>query len=140
MDPASEPIQEWSQPYRAPVPEALAALAAIPHRRGYIFGPEGLRPFNSFVDSKRKLDELSSVSNWVIHDLRRTAVTGMAALGVAPHVADKVLNHQAGTISGVAAVYQRYEFLAERREALLAWSQHVQVMLRKSKAIKAVAA
>ena len=39
----------------------------------------------------------------------------MARLGVAPHVADKILNHQSGTISGVAAVYQRHEFLSERR-------------------------
>jgi hypothetical protein len=42
-------------------------------------------------------------------------------LGIAPHVADKILNHQAGTISGVAAVYQRHDFLAERREALETW-------------------
>jgi hypothetical protein len=49
----------------------------------------------------------------------------MARLGVAPHVADKILNHQAGTISGVAAVYQRHEFLLERREALDRWGTHV---------------
>jgi hypothetical protein len=42
----------------------------------------------------------------------------MARLGIPPHVADKILNHQAGTISGVAAVYQRHDFLAERKEAL----------------------
>ena len=49
----------------------------------------------------------------------------MARLGIAPHVADKVLNHQAGTISGVAAVYQRHDFLAERRDALELWEAHV---------------
>jgi hypothetical protein len=49
----------------------------------------------------------------------------MARLGVPPHVADKILNHQAGTISGVAAVYQRHNFLAERREALNSWGNHV---------------
>jgi len=49
----------------------------------------------------------------------------MARLGVAPHVADKILNHQSGTISGVAAVYQRHEFLAERRQALDLWGTHV---------------
>jgi len=49
---------------------------------------------------------------------------------VAPHVADKVLNHQAGTISGVAAVYQRHEFLAERKEALERWSAHVASLLK----------
>jgi hypothetical protein len=40
-------------------------------------------------------------------------------------VADKILNHQAGTISGVAAVYQRHDFLAERKEALNRWGAHV---------------
>jgi hypothetical protein len=49
----------------------------------------------------------------------------MARLGVPPHVADKILNHQAGTISGVAAVYQRHDFLAERLEALDRWGVHV---------------
>ena len=49
----------------------------------------------------------------------------MARLGVAPHIADKILNHQSGTISGVAAVYQRHEFMNERKEALHRWGQHV---------------
>jgi hypothetical protein len=50
----------------------------------------------------------------------------MAALGVAPHVADKILNHQSGTISGVAAVYQRHEFMKERKGALELWGRHVE--------------
>jgi hypothetical protein len=49
----------------------------------------------------------------------------MARLGIAPHVADKILNHQCGTISGVAAVYQRHEFRAEQRVALEQWGAHV---------------
>jgi hypothetical protein len=53
----------------------------------------------------------------------------MARLGIAPHVADKILNHQAGTISGVAAVYQRHEFLSERRQALDLWGAHVGAIL-----------
>jgi hypothetical protein len=52
-----------------------------------------------------------------------------ARLGVAPHVADKILNHQAGMISGVAAVYQRHDFLSERRQALDLWGAHVGAML-----------
>ena len=54
----------------------------------------------------------------------------MARLGVPPYVADKILNHQAGTISGVAAVYQRHEFLAERKEALDRWGAHVEYIVR----------
>ena len=49
----------------------------------------------------------------------------MARLGIAPHVADKILNHQSGTITGVAAVYQRHDFLAERKDALERWGAHV---------------
>jgi hypothetical protein len=66
----------------------------------------------------------------------------MARLGVAPHVADKILNHQAGTISGVAAVYQRHDFLAERREALAKWGTHVRQIIGtafKSSALRKVA-
>lgn len=62
---------------------------------------------------------------WHLHDLRRTGVTVMARLKIGPHVADRVLNHIEGTISGVAAVYQRHEFLRERAAALDAWAAYV---------------
>jgi hypothetical protein len=70
------------------------------------------------------------VSGWRLHDLRRTCVSGMARLGIAPHVADKILNHHTGTISGAAAVYQRHEFLAERQKALDIWGAHVGKLLK----------
>ena len=63
--------------------------------------------FQGYSKSKARLDDLSGVSDWTLHDLRRTVVSGMARLGVAPHVADKILNHQSGTISGVAADFLR---------------------------------
>ena len=63
---------------------------------------------------------------WRLHDLRRTATTGMASLNFPPHVVDKVLNHVSGTIRGVAAVYNRFEYLGERRAALQAWGEHIQ--------------
>ena len=89
----------------------------------------GTKPFQEFSRAKRLLDQLSGVTGWRLHDLRRTCVSGMARLGVAPHVADKILNHQAGTISGVAAVYQRHDFLAERRAALDLWGAHIERVL-----------
>jgi integrase len=91
----------------------------------FIFSTLGSKPFRQFSKAKQRLDELSGVTGWRLHDLRRTSVSGMARLGVAPHVADKILNHQSGTISGVAAVYQRHEFLAERKVALERWGAHV---------------
>ena len=96
----------------------------------FVFSLTGTKPFQSFSAAKRELDKLSSVSSWRLHDLRRTCVSGMTRLGVAPHVADKVLNHQSGTISGVAAVYQRHEFLTERKDALERWGAHVGRLLQ----------
>jgi hypothetical protein len=49
----------------------------------------------------------------------------MARLNFPPHVVDKVLNHVSGTIRGVAAVYNRFEYLEERRAALEAWGRYV---------------
>jgi integrase len=56
--------------------------------------------------------------HWQLRDLRRTATTLMAELGIAHHVADKVLNHSSGQISGVAAIYNRFQYLDERKAAL----------------------
>jgi integrase len=64
-------------------------------------------------------------TDWRFHDFRRTGVSKMAELGIPPHVADRVLNHVSGAISGVAAVYQRFEFLPERARALDVWAAHV---------------
>ena len=89
--------------------------------------------FQAFAKGKRALDRFARVSGWRLHDLRRTVVSGMARLGVPPHVADKILNHQSGTISGVAAVYQRHEFLAERKVALDRWGCHVEHIIQTSK-------
>ena len=112
--------------------QAMATLTHADRRGPLVFSPLGTKTFQDFTHAKRLLDHLSGVTGWRLHDLRRTCVSGMARLGVAPHVADKILNHQAGTISGVAAVYQRHEFLAERQAALELWGVHVDRILRET--------
>jgi integrase len=111
--------------------EAIALLMRVPKLGKFVFSLTGLKPFQGFSAAKRDLDQVCGVSDWRLHDLRRTCVSGMARLGVAPHVADKVLNHQMGTISGVAAVYQRHEFLAERKDALERWGAHIASLRHK---------
>jgi integrase len=106
-------------------PRALEIINAQELHGELVFPTSDRKPFIAFSRAKRAFDEASGVTDWVLHDLRRTVVSGMAGLGVAPHVADKILNHQSGTISGVAAVYQRHEFLAERKNAIDLWSSHV---------------
>jgi integrase len=106
-----------------------------------VFTTTGKTPVSGFSGAKGQIDALiakvragtagagkdrpPALPPWRMHDFRRTAVTWMAGNGVAPHVADRLLNHVQGTISGVAAVYQRQQFLAERKAALEAWAGHV---------------
>jgi len=110
--------------------QAMAVLKRAGQRGPYVLSLLGTKPFQEFSRAKRRVDQLSGVTGWRLHDLRRTCVSGMARLGIAPHVADKILNHQSGTISGVAAVYQRHDFLAERQEALERWGIHVARIVR----------
>ena len=109
--------------------QAIAVLKRQNRQGMYVFSLSGKKPFQAFSIAKRDLDRLSGVTEWRIHDLRRTCVSGMARIGVPPHIADKILNHQAGTISGVAAVYQRHDFMAERKDALEQWGDYVTAIL-----------
>ena len=105
--------------------QSLTALRTGNRLGSLVFSYLDSKPVSDFSRAKRELDRLSGVVGWRLHDLRRTCVSGMARLGVAPHVADKILNHQSGTITGVAAVYQRHEFFTERKDALERWGNHV---------------
>ncbi|EEE44317.1 tyrosine-type recombinase/integrase [Roseibium alexandrii] len=90
-----------------------------------VFTTNGKTSISGFSKAKKQLDELSGVTDWRIHDIRRTVVTQMAAMGVWHHVADAILNHKTGAISGVAAVYQRHEFLDDRKRALDDWAKRL---------------
>ena len=65
---------------------------------------------------------------WQLHHFRRTGVSKLADLGVDSIVADKLLAHKPTRLAGVASVYQRHEFRAERKRALEAWAKHVEAL------------
>jgi integrase len=66
------------------------------------------------------------IAPWGCHDLRRTALTGMASLGVAPIVLGHVANHLSTTKAGVTlAVYSKYNYSGEKRSALNLWADRV---------------
>jgi integrase len=89
-----------------------------------------LRRVELSVAGDGKEPESTTIPHFTIHDLRRSTATGMAGLGIAQHVVEKVLNHTGGKISGVAATYNRFEYLAERQAALELWSRHVEGLVR----------
>src|SRR6202011_378299 len=111
--------------------EAIVVLNRANKIGPFVFSIDGAKAFQEFSRAKSELDELSGVTGRRLRGQRRTCVSGMARLGVAPHVADKILNHQSGTISGVAAVYQRHQFMAERREAIEKWGAHIAHILSR---------
>jgi integrase len=112
---------------------ALEIIEAQPKIVGcdYVFSTTGQGPFRRYTDNRRSIQRLmgEGTPDFVTHDLRRTATTIMARLKVPPHVADKVLNHVNGAISGVAAVYNRFEYLDERRDALDALGRFVATLI-----------
>jgi integrase len=142
---------------------ALAVIRALPRlgegdgQHGLVFTTTGVTPVSGFSRAKNQLDtamlrakhaalcrgrgkqSLSRpdeiIPHWSLHDLRRTATTGMVRLNVPPHVVDKILNHVSGTIRGVAAIYNKFKYLEERRGALQAWGHHVENLTTPSNLI-----
>jgi integrase len=116
---------------------ALDVLTALPRIEaskgapGYVFSTtgktavSGLSKFKARVDSVMTAGDGAASESWVLHDIRRTAASGMVGLGIAPHIVEAVLNHKSGTIKGVAAVYNRYSYATEKRDALDRWAAHV---------------
>lgn len=120
-------------------PMAITTLMNCKDMGEYVFTSAGTKPFENVSRAKAQLDQILRATRknqkrfpigaWRLHDLRRTAASGMARLGVAPHVIEKVLNHSSGIISGVAAVYNRHQYTKEIGEALALWESHLQGVL-----------
>jgi integrase len=91
----------------------------------FVFTTNGQSPVSGFGRAKDRFERTVGSTDGRVHDLRRTAASGMARLGTPPHVIEKVLNHRTGAISGVAAVYNRYGYGEEKRDALERWAQWV---------------
>lgn len=110
--------------------QAMAILAQVPRFTGsdLVFSASGQNQYSRWSQAKKALDRDCGVTGWRLHDIRRTIVTHMAANGVPPHVADKLLSHKTGAINGVAAVYQQHDFFKEQSQALINWGHDVEAM------------
>ncbi|HVC52565.1 MAG TPA: integrase family protein [Stellaceae bacterium] len=112
-------------------PMAQALLVEAP-KEGYVFLARGSdSPFNGFSKCKIAFDkQLDGVAPWTLHDLRRTFSTGLARLRVPPHIKEMLLSH-ASAKDPVEAIYDRYNYMEEQREALLKWEAKLQTLLSK---------
>lgn len=132
------------EPNRVPLNElAVAVLDAVAGkstwpRRGKVFSTSTGGGFTGYHKGKEKLDRMVAedggdpIAPWRLHDLRRTLATGFQRLGVRFEVTEAVLNHVGGSRAGVAGIYQRHDWKAEKREALDLWNNHVVSILAKA--------
>lgn len=119
------------------VQAVLGAVERIEGKPGFIFTTTGSTPVSGFFKARAYLAEAMArlaavergeaveIPRWTFHDLRRTAATGMARLGIPVRVTEAVLNHISGTGGGIVAVYQRHDYADEKRQALEAWGRLV---------------
>jgi len=109
-----------------PLTSAMVALINESQKRGFVFSStNGKLPFSGFSKAKAALDRAivqqrkahrrPQIAHWTLHDLRRTARSLMSRAGVSPDIAERVLGH---VIPGVRGVYDRHEYVAEKRDAL----------------------
>jgi integrase len=105
---------------------AIEILQSIPQRadRDLVFG-SGRGGFSGFSKAKKRLDISTKVSGWVLHDIRRSVATGMANIGIMPHIVEAALSHISGHKAGVAGIYNRATYTPEKRDALDRWSSYV---------------
>ena len=93
---------------------------------GYVFTTTGRTPVSGWSKCKAMLDrECRFNEPWRLHDLRRTAATGLEGLGVPLPVTESILGHTAGSKAGIVGIYQRHQYEAEKRLALGKWSNHI---------------
>jgi integrase len=126
-------ITKNKRPHTLPYGELTATVfAAIPRVNKFLFPAAYSRlkdkpatVFNGWSKSKGVLDSRCHIQPWTLHDLRRTFATNLAALGTPIHVTEKLLNHVSGTVSGVAAIYNRHAYLDEMRAAIDAWEKRL---------------
>ena len=102
------------------------------HGRDLIFG-RGRRPLQRMVESKGSAGRASGLAKtlWTLHDVRRTGATGMAGIGIQPHIIEAVLNHVSGHKGGIAGIYNRAQLRQGKGDALARWDEHVRSIVEQ---------
>jgi integrase len=120
---------------------ALAIVKSIPRTdRDHLFGVRAGAGFTGWSNAKAELDQhlADAVKPWRLHDLRRTVATGMADIGIEPHIIEAVLNHYSGHRKGPHGVYNVSRYERQVKAALQRWSENV-LALVEGRASKVVA-
>ncbi|MBT6272506.1 MAG: tyrosine-type recombinase/integrase [Chromatiales bacterium] len=115
-----------AQPITVPLTPTVSRLLQGVERKGpYVLTTNGKTPISGFSKAERRLKETVGIANIRVHDFRRTFASTLGQLKVEPHIIEACLNHTGGKITGIARVYNRYQYFDERREALLRLEGHL---------------
>ena len=112
-------------------PLVLEVIESNPSLGDFVFsGRDPAKPFQGWHKGKVLLDKAlidagHTIAPWTLHDLRRSAATMWASMGAPPHIVERILNHATGQISGVAAIYNRFNYIDEMRAILEAWENRL---------------
>ena len=112
------------------MPMMLEVINTVPRRvgRDLLFGAHGVGGFCDWSSCKAALDAHAGVTDWVLHDIRRSVATRMGDLAIAPHIIEEILNHQSGHRRGPAGIYNRSRYEREVKAALALWHDHVRAI------------
>jgi integrase len=135
---------------------AISILQCLPRigerGPGFVFTTTGRTAVSGFSHAKRAIDAAmleatrgeagapcgkrddGPAPHWTVHDLRRTVATNLQRLGVKLEVTEAILNHVSGSRAGIVGVYQRHDYDAEKRSALEAWCQHLEILVSGERA------
>jgi len=117
----------------------IAGVKPIASAAGYVFTTNGRSAISGWSAIKKVLDAaMGATSPWRLHDLRRTAATGMAEIGIPPHIVEAALNHVSGAKAGVAGTYNRAAYAPEKRAALERWAERIERLVSREPASKVV--
>ena len=115
-----------AKPTVAPLPPAVISLfQGIKVEGPYVFTTNGKTPVSGFSKADKRLRKITGIDDIRVHDFRRTFASTLARLKVQPHIIESCLNHISGQISGVAAIYNKYTYFDERKNALLRLEGHL---------------
>jgi integrase len=130
------------RPHSIPLaPLALSIIESVPHRAGrdlmFGVGPRGFRGWtlakvaleDRVRQHRQKMGGLPPMPEWRTHDLRRSVATGMADIGIQPHIIEACLNHQSGSKRGVAGIYNRSTYEKEVKQAFALWADEVRAIV-----------
>ena len=125
-----------------PTDDSGVVLFEVAKQVPYVFTTTLRSPVSGFSRAKEHLDtaiakarakaagggDAEAMPHWTFHDLRRSFSTGCALRGVPSHVVEKVLNHNPSSLKGVAAIYNRYEYLPERKAVIEMWGKEIETI------------